>query len=250
MERSAETSQGAAPVRRRGVALILTSALAAALLAVPVAGAHAATVTKLADTDNECTPADCSLREAIDSGDHVIDFAPGLAGRIDLQSPLPDLAEDVEIRGPGADVLTVRRDGGNLPPYFRIFNVSGGVSAEISGLTIANGSPLSNCDTYGGCPPDPDFGNGGGIENSRNATLMIRDSVVAGNEALGDRWGGSGGGIANHGTLTLINSTVNGNQAAVGAGIANTGAMTIVGSTVSANGGGGFSGSSIDAGIR
>jgi CSLREA domain-containing protein len=251
MERSADASKETAPVRRRRVALILAGALAAALLAVPVAGAHGATVTKLADTDGECTPADCSLREAIGTGDSSIDFAPGLAGRINLQSELPQLSHDVEIRGPGAKVLTVRRSAGDVPwladyAAFRIFTVSGGVSVEISGLTIENGRPLSNC-LFGECPPNPDSGYGGGIFNPQDATLTVRDSIVRENESLGTGHGSIGGGIHNEGTMALISSTVSENQALGGGGISNGGAMTIVNSTVSENGEGGEWGTSESA---
>jgi CSLREA domain-containing protein len=102
MERSADASKETAPVRRRRVALILAGALAAALLVVlPIPAAGAATVTKLADTDGACTADDCSLREAIGTNDGSIDFAPGLAGRIEIESELPHLSRDVEIQGPG-----------------------------------------------------------------------------------------------------------------------------------------------------
>jgi CSLREA domain-containing protein len=231
MKRSADASKETAPVRRRRVALVLAGALAAALLAVPVTGAHGATVTKLADTDGACTPADCSLREAIGTGDSSIDFAPGLAGQIDLQSELPHLSHDVEIQGPAAKTLTVRGGGG------RIFTVRSGVS-EISGLTIENGSSIDNCPLadYGEpCPLDRDFGDGGGIFNAEGATLTIRNSVVSGNYAHGGRFGGGGGGIANGGTLTIVDSTVSGNQASGGAGISNFGVLTILNGTVSRN---------------
>jgi CSLREA domain-containing protein len=208
---------------------------------VPVAGAHGATVTKLADTDGECTPADCSLREAIGTGDGSIDFAPGLAGRIEIESELPHLSRDVEIQGPRSEILTVRREPASNPwtpefPY-RIFTLSSGVTVEISGLRIEAGGSRSNCDPYEGCPPGvvPDGGDGGGIYNPPGSTLTIRNSVVSGNYAGGGRFGGGGGGIANAGTLTIVNSTVSGNQASAGAGIANGGTLTILNSTVSRN---------------
>src|SRR5262249_27926889 len=61
----------------------------------------------------------------------TIDFA--VTGTINLAAVLPTLIRSVSIDGPGADLVTVRRDsGGN----YTIFYVAGGITAGITGLTI------------------------------------------------------------------------------------------------------------------
>jgi hypothetical protein len=69
------------------------------------------------------------------SGDDTIQF--DVTGIINLTGALPDLSASVTVEGPGADVLTVRRDTGRS---YRIFTVGSGASVSISGLTINNGS--------------------------------------------------------------------------------------------------------------
>ena len=91
------------------------------------------TVTSTADPGNGvCTVATtgdgCTLREAIAAanttgGDDTITFAPGVSGIIQLTGPLPDLNTNIALQGPGANLLTVRRDAGG---DYRIFNVSNG----------------------------------------------------------------------------------------------------------------------------
>jgi len=63
--------------------------------------------------------------------------------------------------------------------------------------------------------------------------MTLSNSTVSGNSAAGTG-GAGGGGISNVGTLTLINSTVNGNNAGTnGGGIFNIGTLTLTSSTVS-----------------
>src|SRR6516225_9199852 len=169
-----------------------------------------------------------------------------------------DLAHNIRIEGPGANLLTVRRDFDNLGPYFRIFTVLPAATVNISGLTVANGYSTS----FGGgianfgtltldktavvgntadeCPSGkcgfPPPASGGGIGN--NGTLTINDSTISGNHARRD-----GGGIANGdyftwegGSVTLNNSTVSGNAAPEGGGIYTEFAtLTISNSTIARN---------------
>src|SRR5262249_11559818 len=85
---------------------------------------------------------------------------------IDIFSPLPDLVDSVNIQGPGADHLTVRRNT-STGLFFRIFTVPASAADTISGLTISNGGPLS-------C--------GGAISNDGDLTLS--DSTISGNASL------------------------------------------------------------------
>jgi hypothetical protein len=143
-----------------------------------------------------------------------------------------DLAHSINIKGPGANLLTVRRYGDDFGPYVRIFTVLPGATISISGLTVANGYAL-------------DFG--GGIANF--GTLTLDNTAIVGNTAdscpSSCGWGtpASGGGIRNSGTLTINDSTISGNSAEHdGGGIANGdeydehgGSVTVNNSTISGN---------------
>lgn len=134
---------------------------------------------------------------------------------INLTGELPGINGPLTITGPGAHLVNIRRNtGGN----YRIFTISSGVTATISGLTISNG----NAGT----------GDGGGILN--DGTLTITNCHITGNTAVG------GGGISNTlgNLLTLTQSTVSNNTAtgsSTGGGIASFGGTTIANSTISGN---------------
>jgi hypothetical protein len=138
--------------------------------------------------------------------------------------------KSLTIQGPGANILTVRRDPASRTLHFRIFNIAAGATASISGLTISNGFANG-----GAGLTDAD---GGGILNA--GTLTLAGCVISGNQA--GRTGlsnGSGGGIYNSGALTLINSTVSENKAFIrnGGGIMveSAGTANILNSTISGN---------------
>ena len=157
-----------------------------------------------------------SLRQAIIDGNNTIDdsrvitFASGVTGTIELASPLQPLTYDVLIEGPGADLLTVRRNtGGN----YHIFDIPATTNAAISGLTITNGNSANRA---------------GGVQNS--GTLILEEVAVSGNTASVD-----GGGISNSGTLMLTDSTVSNNSGGEAGGIFNIGTATLTASTVSDN---------------
>jgi hypothetical protein len=225
---------------RRGHRLGALTLTATAFLLVSASTARAADFV-VTNTNDDGTG---SLRGAItaaNANSGVLDVvdATGVNGAINLQSALPNLTDNIEIRGPGADQLTVPRDTGG---DYRIFTVQAGVVAEISGLTIANGATA---------------GNGGGISN--NGTLTLINSTVSGNMAndaggilnagtahiegttvAGNLAGDDGGGIQNDHTMTIANTTVTGNTAAPGdrgGGIVNNGddLLTITNSTIAAN---------------
>ena len=202
-------------------------------------------VTTVADHDDGvCNAADCTLREAINVANartgSIIGFASGVTGTIQLASALPALSSTFALQGPGASVLTVRRNtGGN----YRIFTVNPGAVVSFSGLTIADGGwsgsiaggifndhgtvTLMNCVLTGNIGI-----SGGGIFNrgstSGLASLTISNSTLSANSASGVF--GLGGAIYNEGSnggtalLNLTNCTLSGNTAVLGAaGIENTG---------------------------
>jgi hypothetical protein len=228
---------------------LLTGLLGAALTALCLVPSAHATTFPVNNTSNAGAG---SLRQAmIDanaaaSPPHVID-ATGVSGTIGLISALPNLSQDVEIRGPGASQLTVRRL--DLAPAFGVFTVAQS-EVKISGLTIANGASAGVSDGGGilvngslgvltldrtvvrGSEADEGGGVSNGLNNSNPGTVTIRNSTISGNEA-----GFSGGGIANaFGEMTIRNSTVSGNASGFGGGgITHRGTMTITNSTVTDN---------------
>ena len=165
--------------------------------------------------DGVCDATDCTLREAITAvnanAGRIIAFAPGVTGTIQLAAALPSLNTNMVIQGPGANLLTVRR---NIGGSYRIFNISAN-NVIISGLTIANGNSPSN---------------GGGI--SSTGGLTIANCTISGHTT-----GSSGGGIVSSHTLSIVNSTISGNSATngFGGGIYNTGTAEITNSTISGN---------------
>ncbi len=142
-----------------------------------------------------------SLRATIlaaKSGD-TIAFAKSLNGQtITLVSGELAVTKNLNIEGPGANNLTI---SGN--DSIRDFDISGGVTVTIAGLTIANGFAHS------------DLG-GGGILN-QDSTLTLAHDDLTGNEALG--LGGPSayvqGGAVNSmagTTLTVLDSQFTANQ--------------------------------------
>ena len=108
---------------------------AAIIFAFGINSAHAGVVTSSLDDGSLG-----SLREIIANGaiGETITFDPSLKGKtITLTNGQLVLAKNVQIVGPGASLLKI--SGNNAS---RVFWVNTGVTATISGLTIANGNPL------------------------------------------------------------------------------------------------------------
>src|SRR5687768_9407561 len=103
------------------------------------------------DADAATAGDQCTLRAAIQranalAGDDQITFnipttqpncdAATGACTINLTKALPNLSDNLLIDGPGAELLTVRRDtGGN----YRIFTISTASTVTLTGMTIENG---------------------------------------------------------------------------------------------------------------
>jgi hypothetical protein len=128
----------------------------------------------------------------------TINFDNSLQGQITLTSGELDIANNLTIKGPGAGNFTI--SGGNTQ---RVLHILPGISASISGLTIAGGNTTG-------------FGAGIDCEGS----LTLENCTVATNTA-----GMGGGGVAfvanNTGpaSLTVTSCTFTGNGAANGGGI-------------------------------
>ena len=174
----------------------------------------------ICDSDAGTSGSQCTLRAAIQeanavAGDDAISFDAGLEGFISLLTPLPDLTSNLTITGPGASTLTVQRDVDPSALNYRIFTIPAGVTINVSGLTLRNGST----DT-----------DGGAILNA--GTLTITDCVLSINRAIS-----SGGAIFSTptGVLTISRTTLQFNIAIAGAAILSQGTMTLVDSTVTGN---------------
>ncbi|HBV65222.1 MAG TPA: hypothetical protein DEF45_19615 [Rhodopirellula sp.] len=173
-----------------------------------------------------------------------------LAGNGNLAGDL-DITQSMVLVGAGAATTAVDASG-----LDRVFDIRTG-NVEIHGLTIR-----------GGVVDDTDSlldGTGGGVRNE--GTLLLADSVVTGNRASrgggignyngtlsvqrsiitgnGDAATQSGGGIENYSyydpaSVSVMDSTVSGNRAAVGGGVNNhaydgVASAVISGSTISEN---------------
>jgi len=92
-------------------------------------------------------------------------------------------------------------------------------------------------------------GDGGGIFNAGNLTIV--DSTISGNNALAANTGGGGGIFNNGGTLMIADSTISGNSANQGGGILNTvgGTVEVSDSTIANNQSAYWNGGGLAAGI-
>jgi predicted outer membrane repeat protein len=197
-----------------------------------------------------------------------------------LTSKLDTITEHVTITGAGASLSIVKWD---VAAQFRIFHIGTAQNVTIENLTLENGHALLG----GGILND---GNltlrdsvirdceadtmGGGVFNSASGVLYVQYSTIVSNK------GSSGGGLANSGTMNMLNcyviansatqagggvlnntnSTLNINDsfidynyaADIGGGILTKGTMTITGGRIyentAINGGGGLANGDVPAG--
>jgi CSLREA domain-containing protein len=182
------------------------------------------TVNTLSDSgDGDCDVVECTLRDAInDAFDEAfgfpsqILFEPGLTGTIVLTSVLQPSTADLDIVGPGPEIITV--SGNNLTSVFRLNRPR----TSISGLTIADGNSsssgagiavrgvgtllenlrvINNVTTF----------LGGGISIGFGGSVIIRNCEISGNTAS------KGGGLQINGssgdTALIENTTISDNTA-------------------------------------
>ena len=136
-----------------------------------------------------------------------------------------DITDDLTISG--VDVTSTVIDG-NLygSGADRVFDISSGITVDITGVTIRNGIVIGE--------------NGGGILN--NGTLTLTSVILDHNEAayhFSNSNSGDGGGIYNTGTLTLHNVDIRNNKyksIGSGGGVFNAGTLTLNNSSISRNG--------------
>jgi hypothetical protein len=155
-----------------------------------------------------------SLRQAIidantTSGADTINFDStvfNVPQTITLTSGELAVTDDLTIQGPGANLLTV--SGNNAS---RVFQIDGGVTAEIDGLTITKGN------TSGG-PGAGNVGFGGGIDD-QGASLTLNNDLVTDNSDGGTGTGSAAGVFVGSGSLKVNDCTISNNSAGFGAGI-------------------------------
>ena len=150
---------------------------------------------------------------------------------LDHLAGLPTIRSTTTINGNGS---TIQRD-----PSLYTTTVCSGGGAQFRILYVAGDGDLTinNLTLQNGC--DGGYSGGGGIRN--HGILSLINTTVTNNETT--QYSGSGGGIFNTGTLTLTLSTVS-NTTAAGAGgsIENQGTLTVTQSTVSGGNAGAASG--------
>ena len=189
-------------VRRRFLRLFLAAVSSALFLSAMTA--QAATLTVTSSGDSGAGTLRQAILDASTSGGDTINFA--ISGVITLESGELAIAKNLTITGPGANVLTVRRNPAAGAPEFRIFFIGNGAHVTISGLTIRNGRDY----------------NSGAILND-GSTLTVNNCVFTANSGGGY----GGGGIMNDGSnanarLTVNNCVFDGNTAEfMAAGILN-----------------------------
>jgi hypothetical protein len=197
-----------------------------------------------------------SLRQALADANARDTITFAVSGIISLTNGELLVDKGITISGPGAASLTV---DGNATS--RVFHITSRGVVSISGLTITNGTVVS--ENGGGILNDHamlmmdscavqfnggQFNNGGGVYNDAaggSATLMILNSTVSGNYASY-----AGGGIYNDAskggsaTVSLMNSTIDANAAffynppfgaGEGGGIYNGGGVLMITSSVVSN---------------
>ena len=215
-----------------------------------------------------------SLREAIyyagsASPDTTVLFAPALDGsRITLDGHALWIDKSLTVDASTRTSLTIDAENGS-----GVFTVTAREEdvVELNHLTLSGGSSYDGGAVYStgtltvtdcvlaGNSADGGFGDGGAIYNA--GTLTVSSSTIVDNSARGDGGGicnhylgtltftdgalrgnmasGSGGGVFNQGTLTIANSSLDGNYVHRiynhGGGVYNRGSLTIVNSTLTGN---------------
>jgi hypothetical protein len=193
---------------------LLVAGVGTTVALAPTAGAASFSVTNLDDSGLG------SLRQAIAdanaaAGADTIEFATGLTGTITLTSDPLVIYDDLNIFGPGADLLTVS-GGGTLPGFISFFDTGGGEAdpgtVVISGLTVADSKAMD--------VPIPQIGlvgnTGVGAITAFNSSLTLSNVVVRDNFSDSDLAEGEGlsGAAVSHfggGDLAIIDSQIRDN---------------------------------------
>ena len=179
--------------------------------------------TLTVSNNGDSGPGSLRAEIATAAGGDRIAFARNLMGQtITLTGGELVVDKGLDIVGFGAPNVAINGDGDG-----RVFDVGGGATVTISGLTITNG--LADA--------------GGGARVETGSSLAINQCTLTGNEALGDANGNAfGGAVMNEAgaSLSIIGSTLTGNRTdgsnqSYGGAIYNQGSLTIRASTFATN---------------
>ena len=213
---------------------VLTLMLA---LMLPGAGTvHAAnlTVTKTADTNDGVCDADCSLREAISAaapGDTIT--VPANTNAYTLSLGHLFINKNLTINGSGMGNTIIEQQN----QLWRVIDIGnpGGPApvVSINRLTIKGGNAISPSNSQA----FPGHTHGGGIHN--HGTVTLTNVTFTGNSSIPAN--DLGGGFYNAGTATIVNVTIAENSAPTGfgGGIAGGTATLTLTNTIVANNTGG-----------
>jgi uncharacterized repeat protein (TIGR01451 family) len=223
----------------RSTTRIMVAAVATMLATVSVAvlpPSIAGAATRIVSNCDPSGPGSLSAAVAAAASGDLINFSVSCpaATPITPTSTL-DITTDLTIMGPGPGPDQVVVNGAGA---ITVFDVSPGVTASISEITIENGTTGVGCAF--GCAA-----SGGGIEN--DGSLTLSDTVVSDNTSdtgCDGFCGATGGGVENNDSLTVIDSTFTGNNATANCGfqcggnggaIENNGSLNVTGSTFTDN---------------
>ncbi len=148
------------------------------------------------------------------------------------QLELSDTTGTEAITGPAAGVTI---SGGG---HSGGFQVKGGVTATLSGLTITdgNGSGVANFGSamLTDCIISQNRADAGGGVVNYGTEMTLTNCTISGNDAATQ--GGGVANMANNGTAMLTNCTINGNYGSVyGGGVANNGTAMLTNCTITGN---------------
>jgi hypothetical protein len=138
----------------------------------------ALTVTSLADSGPGTLRGTITQANSDQSSDSI-GFANGLSGTITLESALPDLSASMSLIGPGSSLLNLTRDPAPATPAFRILTIDQGATVLVSGLTISGGGSTQTQTQIA-----PTLSAGGGIAN--HGTLTVSLCTISHNMLLGN----------------------------------------------------------------
>ena len=180
---------------------------------------HAASLTVTTTDDELNTDGDCSLREAI-------------------QAANTDTAVDACFAGSGADTIVV--PAGTYLLSISVFEDAPEYDNQQGDLDISSDVTIQG----GGAATT--IIDGAGLDRQTGGARVLQiitGQVYLSGVTIRNGFDDGGGGIANNGALTLTNSTIANNGAAiVGGGIANSGNLAIYYSTISSNSSAGWGG--------
>lgn len=221
-------------IRTLGIAL---GAVAFLLCLAGNATAQTYTVTRTDDpTPAPCEPTDCSLRNALMAAnssttvdDVVVLPASSTPYVLQYEELSLPIADEVEVRGAGADKTVVKGDGKES-----IFSI-GPFKTTLTGMTITGGrSAIQNNGELQvrGVSIEGNRWNGGTAGIITNGLLAVESSFLGFNNTES----ASGGVIHANAAVTIVNSTIAQNTSKEGAGaISGNGAVTITNSAIVSN---------------